>query len=599
MYRGGIRCENGIKTELGDHTGDNISELNRYFSEYSVIYWAWKNQEADYYGLMHYRRYLSFANRKFETGEVRQVIMPSMTPACIHACGLDREECMRETIMQYDMIVGMDHDVVDDECKDRSIKNAKQFWLQYHSSYLKPEEFDLMLELIRKYNPTYEQDTIRYFNGLRFRGFNCFIMKKELFYEFCEYVFPMLFEFHERVNRENNSTLTNRNVGYAGEWFYSIWVERKIREGKLRIKETQLICFTDTFCSSELKPFVPEKREALVMSMNYWNAHHVAATLRSVMDKADPDKLLDIIILHLGNTLDRYLNASIGYTVDQLKSMAQDYPNISIRNFNPAYELDRVELGIHTGIAKKEIWYPALLPWILKEYDRAVYLGESLYAENDIQQLFCIEMNGKTVAATMDLYFIAAANGYVQGFREREGARLGLHDLYNYYSSDVLLMDLAVCRDRYDLQNLIDQAIVHCPKTSSELINLLYQGDAQPMPQEWNAVFPLEPKYYELSEYFPEKYSLGAKNPSMVNLKTMSGIARSLRLPVVKKMLEASKSTPFYEEIVNELWSGQGNIMLILPSYDGYDVYQGLSEKQEKEDNFLRKVKRKIQRFIF
>ena len=79
----------------------------------------------------------------------------------------------------------------------------------------------------------------------------------------------------------------------------------------------------------------------------------------------------------------------------------------------------------------------------------------------------------------------------------------------------------------------------------------------------------------------------------------MSGIARSLRLPVVKKMLEAAKSTAFYEEIVNELWSGQGNIMLILPSYDGYDVYQGLSEKQEKEDNFLRKVKRKIQRFIF
>ncbi|MDR0643885.1 MAG: DUF4422 domain-containing protein, partial [Treponema sp.] len=41
----------------GDDTGDNISEKRLSYCELTVQYWAWKNVEADYYGLCHYRRY--------------------------------------------------------------------------------------------------------------------------------------------------------------------------------------------------------------------------------------------------------------------------------------------------------------------------------------------------------------------------------------------------------------------------------------------------------------------------------------------------------------------------------------------------------------
>lgn len=41
-----------------DNTGENISEKNPYYSELTAIYWAWKNCNADFIGLVHYRRYL-------------------------------------------------------------------------------------------------------------------------------------------------------------------------------------------------------------------------------------------------------------------------------------------------------------------------------------------------------------------------------------------------------------------------------------------------------------------------------------------------------------------------------------------------------------
>lgn len=48
----------------GDDKGENISALNRYFNEMTVIYWGGKNQEKlgnpEYIGLMHYRRHFIF-----------------------------------------------------------------------------------------------------------------------------------------------------------------------------------------------------------------------------------------------------------------------------------------------------------------------------------------------------------------------------------------------------------------------------------------------------------------------------------------------------------------------------------------------------------
>ena len=49
---------------IGDNTGDNISLKNPYYCELTGVYWAWKNLEADYVGLVHYRRQFKGKNRK-------------------------------------------------------------------------------------------------------------------------------------------------------------------------------------------------------------------------------------------------------------------------------------------------------------------------------------------------------------------------------------------------------------------------------------------------------------------------------------------------------------------------------------------------------
>lgn len=41
-----------------DNTGDNISNKNASYCELTGVYWAYKNNEYEYFGIAHYRRFL-------------------------------------------------------------------------------------------------------------------------------------------------------------------------------------------------------------------------------------------------------------------------------------------------------------------------------------------------------------------------------------------------------------------------------------------------------------------------------------------------------------------------------------------------------------
>lgn len=145
-----------IEGAIMDNTGDNISRLNGFYCELSGIYWVWKNWELkDYVGFCHYRRYFEFMDD-----------VPNM----------DNEDC--------DVII------LEPIKLDYSMRDA-------YSNWHNVDDLDLIIDIAKYEYGVYHNETL---STNLFNARNMFIMSKDLFNEYCEFLFGVLTEYCKRKN---------------------------------------------------------------------------------------------------------------------------------------------------------------------------------------------------------------------------------------------------------------------------------------------------------------------------------------------------------------------------------------------------------------
>lgn len=234
-------------TMQGDDTGDHISEKRDSFCEFTVQYWAWKNAEADYYGLCHYRRYLSFAEKQYRTNPYHHMVdHPFLTSAKKVRYGLTNMQAMARLISDYDVVVSQGSQVRKTPSPKGRIKSVRELWEAYTGLFFETPPIDSLLELIDSMSPQYSQSAREYIEGGCHRGYNCYILKKELFYRLCEFQFPILFELERRLDTANYTQMMRRTPGYIGEILYGIFIYHITAHEQHRVKELQLVFFENT-----------------------------------------------------------------------------------------------------------------------------------------------------------------------------------------------------------------------------------------------------------------------------------------------------------------------------------------------------------------
>ena len=178
----------------GDDTGDNISQKNPRYCELTGIYWAWKNLDADYIGLSHYRRHFSLKPKN-----------------CDFSAVLSSEQL--EKILNKANIV---------------LPKKRNYYIETlynHYSHTHSEEHLIKLrEVMSEKYPKY----IKEFDMLKKRTsahmFNMFVMKKEIFNSFCGWMFDILFELENRIDFSSYSQFDQRLMGRLSELMLDIWL---------------------------------------------------------------------------------------------------------------------------------------------------------------------------------------------------------------------------------------------------------------------------------------------------------------------------------------------------------------------------------------
>lgn len=229
----------------GDDSGDNISYYRNKLGELTVQYWAWKNFDCDYYGLCHYHRYLSFTEEKFKLnrdGLVTEFILnhDSIEKYNFHQAAI----C--NCVDKYDAVVNKSYAVNKLFTPRGHVGTEIEFWKAYDGMYIDNMVLNELINTIKKVKPELSGATDGYMNGKYHRGYNCYVMRKDLFYEMCEFQFNVIFLMEEKIKQMNHLKGSERTLGYLGEIMYGIYVYYLQQQGKYKIKELQLVYFEQT-----------------------------------------------------------------------------------------------------------------------------------------------------------------------------------------------------------------------------------------------------------------------------------------------------------------------------------------------------------------
>lgn len=190
--------EYGNPLDLGyvkDNIGDNISSKNKNYCELTGLYWAWKNLDSVYIGLAHYRRHFTLKNKgnKWDRPITKKEL----------------ESLLSKT------------DVILPKKRNYFIEsNYGQYVHAHHEIDLKTTR-QIIAESYPQYLPSYDKSMKRTYG----HRFNMFIMKRDKFNAYCEWLFDILFELERRLDISDYSDYDARVFGFVSERLLDPWIE--------------------------------------------------------------------------------------------------------------------------------------------------------------------------------------------------------------------------------------------------------------------------------------------------------------------------------------------------------------------------------------
>ena len=201
---------------IHDDQGDNISKKNRSYCELTAQYWAWKNAEADYYGFFHYRRilYPGFKVKRPYRIE-RNFSEETLTKLNYDHFG--------SLIEQYDILVPL---------PENMYLSVRQHYAgaPFHHG----KDLALLEGIIKDSYPAYSEAIEEYLSGNTIYFGNMFIMRHQVFDEYCTWLFSILEQFDKCIDTNGYSSQELRVDGYLAERMLGIYLTHALKLEKLK-----------------------------------------------------------------------------------------------------------------------------------------------------------------------------------------------------------------------------------------------------------------------------------------------------------------------------------------------------------------------------
>lgn len=469
---------NGVISEkyIRDNTGDHISAKNRMYCELTAQYWAWKNLDVDYYGFMHYRRYFSFNGNPLKLGKNGNIIYDRITPEALAELNYT-DEAIHRAVEPYDVLTVEPQDV-------RGLDGSSNVYEHYrNSAYHRIKDLDMVMQIIDEKYPEYSTACRKYLNG-RYGFFcNMYILKKEIFQDYCAWVFDILEEHARRTDLSDYDINEYRVSGFLGERLWGIYYTKLKQDATLKCRELQKSYFIETRPAPDIHPAFTQNNIPVVIAADDKYVPYVTVMLRSVVENSSPENNYDFIVLHSSIT-QKHQNA--------IQKEFQDHANFKIRFYEVAYLYSGVNLKTHFHISV-ETYYRLLMQDIMKRYDKVLYIDSDLVVLDDLAKLYHTDMEGWCLGAVRDIDMAGNYHGKDPTRKDYFRTVLTIANPYDYFNAGVLVMNLKEFRKHYTTKSILDTIAKHeWLYMDQDILNYMCEGRVKYLDMSWNVVMNWE-----------------------------------------------------------------------------------------------------------
>ncbi|MEI0479069.1 DUF4422 domain-containing protein [Brachyspira pulli] len=529
---------------IGDDTGDNISNLNREFSELTSMYWAWKNYDKlgnpDYIGFMHYRRHLNFnLDKVYDENKWLQIFEDIIDQNYIEKYHL-KAEYVKNIVKDYDLLTVKKMLV--------NIYGDKNNYEQFKRACETPiYDYDKSLEILENKYPEYKEDVNNFNNSIETYYTNIFIMKKELFFHYCNFFFDVVFDIKKYIKIDNYNAEATRAISHIAERIFSIYLYNLYRTSNYKIIELQRTFVKDTNIFMPIKP-INNNAIPICLFSDDNDISYLSVLINSIIINSNNNRI-EIYILEY--------NIS-NYNKDTILHMSKN--NIYIKFINiKLYFREHLQEFENYCKSTEDLctYYMFFIPNIFFNFKKIIYLDLHTLVCNDISLLYNNNTD-KMIQACQDINMISNV------FSERKKTNLwnqylsnylNIKNIYNYFQTDVILFNIKKCID-FNLSikclNKLKQ-LSNIKNNFQDILNIVCENEVNIIDLSWNLYPNLLYKNNIIKELPSQIYS---KYNKIINNNDYKILNYRYNIPwkytTHKNYIwwEYARTTPFYENIL-------------------------------------------------
>ena len=203
---------------------------------------------------------------------------------------------------------------------------------------------------------------------------------------------------------------------------------------------------------------------------------YLSVAVQSIIDNASPSRRYDIVVLTR--------NISPTSMITLTRQVTSPHVGIGFLDVDAA--LGDIELP-HHGHFRPETYFRLLAPQLLPNVDKAIYLDSDLIVDDDVAELFDVDVTGYKLAATRDADTIGQIDGYDATVGPDLKDELGMDDPHDYFQAGVLLMNLAELRRTVTPEEFLALSTERMWRwLDQDVLNKVVNGDYVRVHMRWN-----------------------------------------------------------------------------------------------------------------